>query len=311
MKKNRTEISADRMIRSPKPLAARILYGFVVLTALLAQPQQPRAQEKSFLWKVQSQQNTIYLLGSIHALRRENYPLKPAIEQAYEKSKRLILEIDLGAAAQDKVQGIILQKGVYLDGRSLQQTVSDKTFSLFQKQVEEFGLPIAAFNRFKPWYAAVTLLSLKLNKLGFDQKQGVDWSFFNRAKNDQKPVVGLETLEYQMGLFDQMSAGDQEEMLLQTLKAMDSLEKDLDKLIRGWVAGDVNALDSLLLESFRQHPKVEQALLIDRNRQWLPKVEAYLSQSDPCLVVVGAAHLIGKGGLIELLKARGYTVEQM
>src|SRR5881227_3728012 len=98
-----------------------------------------------------------------------------------------------------------------------------------------------------------------------------------------------------MGLFDQMSAGDQEEMLLQTLKAMDSLEKDLDKLIRGCVAGDVNALDSLLLESFRQHPKVE----------------AYLSQSDPCLVVVGAAHLIGKGGLIELLKARGYTVEQM
>jgi uncharacterized protein len=311
MKEHRSEISTHRTIRKPNRLASAILYGIAVGIAFLAQPQESRAQGKSFLWKVQSKQNTIYLLGSIHALRPENYPLKPAIEQAYERSKRLVLEIDLGSAAPDKVQALILQKGVYLDGRTLRQSVSEKTFSLLQKQAEEFGLPIQAVERFKPWYAAITLLSLKLNKLGFNQRQGVDWYFFSRAKKDHKEVAGLETLEYQFGLFDEMSIADQEEMLLQTLKEMDLLERELDKLVRGWVGGDVNALDTLLLESFREHPKVEQSLLIERNRQWLPKVEGYLARGEPCLVVVGAAHLIGSGGLVEILKARGYTVEQM
>jgi uncharacterized protein len=309
MRQNRTQFFAYRAIRNRPRVAATILYAVAAFVALLAQ--QARAQEKSFLWKVQSKQNAVYLLGSIHALRQGNYPLKPAIEQSYEKSKRVIFEIDLGSASPEKIQDLVLQKGVYLDGRTLQQSITNQTFALLQKQAEEFGLPMAAVNRFKPWYAAVTLLSLKLQKAGLNQAQGVDRYFFTRAKSDQKEVVGLETLEYQFGLFDQMPAADQEAMLLQTLKEMDLLEKDLDKLIQAWMAGDAKALDSLLLDSFREHPKLEQSLLVDRNRQWLPKIEDYLSQSDPCLVVVGAAHLLGKSGLIELLRQRGYSVEQM
>ena len=289
----------------------RVVCGLSFFLALFSACPQLRAQEKSFLWKAQSKTNTVFLLGSVHFLRKENYPLKSAIEQAYQKAKRIVLEIDLQSAAPDKIQSLIVQKGLYPDGSSLQQSVSGETFSLLEKRAQEFGLPVAALNRFRPWYAAVTLLSLKLNRLGFDQKQGLDRYFFDRAAKDKKDIAGLETLEYQIGVFDQMSPSDQEQMLLQTLKEMDLLEKDLDKLIQGWLAGDIEALDALLLESFRQFPKMQKIILVDRNRQWLPKIESLLSQGDPCLVVVGAAHLVGKEGVIEMLKTRGYTVEQL
>src|ERR671925_1599012 len=110
MKQKGTQTSVGSKIRSRAGITAKILYGAAAFLTLLAL--QAGAQEKSFLWKVQSKQNTVFLLGSIHALKKENYPLKPAIEQSYEKSKRVIFEVDLGSAAPDKVQGMILQKGV-------------------------------------------------------------------------------------------------------------------------------------------------------------------------------------------------------
>jgi len=285
-----------------------LAFGFLFFLALFAVSEPLCAQEKSFLWKVQSEKNTVYILGSAHFLKKENYPLKAAIEQAYEKAKKLVLEIDLQSAAQENT--LILQRGLYHD-KTLQQTVSRETFSLVESRAQEFGLPVAALNRFKPWSAAMTLVTLKLNKLGFDQKHGVDRHFFDRAKKDQKDVLGLETLEYQIGIFDQMPASDQEQMLRRTMKDLDLLEKELDRLIQAWLSGDIKTLETLLLESFREYPKMHRKLLLDRNRQWVPAIENYLSQGEPYLIVVGAAHLVGKGGVIELLKNRGYIAEQM
>lgn len=291
--------------------ALKLATSFLFLAVFFTAAERPTAQEKNFLWKIRSNKNTVYILGSAHFLKKENYPLKPAIEQAYTNTKKLVLEIDLQNAAQEKSQGLILQRGLYDDGRTLQRAVSREIFSLVEKRAQEFGLPVAALDRFKPWSAAMTLLALKLNKLGFDQKYGVDWHFFERAKGDQKDVLGLETFEYQIGIFDQMSPADQEQMLGRTLKDLDLLEKDLDRLIQAWLAGNVKTMEALLLESFREYPKMYEKLLVDRNRHWLPHIENYLSQSEPYLIVVGAAHLVGKDGLIELLKERGYSAQQM
>jgi uncharacterized protein YbaP (TraB family) len=285
--------------------------GFLFLPLVFAAVERLTAQEKNFLWKIRSEKNTVYVLGSVHFLKKDNYPLKPGIEEAYANTKKLVLEVDLQNAAPEKSQGLILQRGLYDDGRTLQQAVSREIFSLVEKRAQEFGLPAAALDRFKPWSAAMTLLSLKLNKLGFDQKYGLDWHFFERAKRDRKDVVGLETFEYQIGIFDQMSSSDQEQMLGRSLKDLDVVEKEVDRLIHAWLTGNVKTMEALLLESFREYPKMHQKLLIDRNRQWLRHIEDYLSQSEPYLLVVGAAHLVGKGGLIELLKERGYSAQQM
>ncbi|HZD42253.1 MAG TPA: TraB/GumN family protein, partial [Terriglobales bacterium] len=175
---------------------------------------------------------------------------------------------------------------------------------------EELGLDVRAMSSLKPWAAAVILAAMKLRKLGFDPEVGVDRYFADRANQAGKPVHGLETPEFQIELLDQMSRGDQELMLLQTLKEMDLLEDNVGRIISAWKNGRSGAMEKLMLASMRETPEVRRKLIDDRNRSWVPQLEQILSGGDDVLVVVGAAHLVGRSGVIELLKQRGYRVEQ-
>jgi len=99
-------------------------------------------------------------------------------------------------------------------------------------------------------------------------------------------------------------------MLLQTLKDIRSIEGAVGAIVQAWASGDMKALDSILLQNLKEYPEVYQRLILDRNRAWLPKIESYLAQRENYLVVVGAGHMAGKDGVIEMLKAKGYSVEQ-
>jgi len=282
-----------------------LLVGFFVLVGGAA------AEDKSFLWQVQSDKSRVYILGSVHFLKKENYPLKESIETAFANTQKLVLEIDLKSADAATVQRVTLEKGINLDGSSLQQNVSPDTYSLAEKRAKELGIDIRALGALKPWLVALTMTSLQLQKLGFDHNAGVDRYLAARAMKSGKTVAALETVAFQIGLMDQLSQRDQESMLRQSLAEMDRLEKSLDRIIRSWITGDVAALEALLLSGMRDYPAVHQKIIVDRNRRWLPQIEKIIEHGDPTLVVVGAAHLVGKDGVIELLKSRGYRVEQM
>jgi uncharacterized protein YbaP (TraB family) len=293
-----------------RPIIA-VTVRLVLLSTLFVLIDESRAQEKSFLWQLQSGKGDIYILGSIHFLRRENYPLNPTIEKAFDSAKKLVFEIDLKSAGSGTVQRLTLEKGLHRDGKTLQQNVSAETYSLAAKRAQELGLDIHALSPLKPWVVALTMASLQLQKLGFDPNSGVDRYLAGRATKAGKPIAGLETAAFQIGLMDQLSASDQESMLRQSLREMDLLDKGLDQIVRSWAAGDVPALEQLLLNAMREYPAVHQKIVVDRNRRWLPEIERLIKQGESALVVVGAAHLVGKEGVIELLKARGYTLEQM
>jgi uncharacterized protein YbaP (TraB family) len=288
-----------------------LTFRWVLLAAVFALFGESRAQEKSFLWQLQSDKGNIYILGSIHLLKRENYPLNPTIEKAFDSTKKLVLEIDLKSADSATVQRLTLEKGLHRNGKTLQQNISAETYTLAAKRAQELGIDIRALSPLKPWVVALTMTSLQLQKLGFDPNSGVDRYLAGRATKAGKSMVGLETAAFQIGLMDQLSASDQESMLRQSLREMDLLEKGLDQIVRSWVAGDVPALEELLLKAMREYPAVHQKIIVDRNRRWLPEIERMIERGESALVVVGAAHLVGKEGVIELLKARGYTLEQM
>jgi uncharacterized protein YbaP (TraB family) len=288
-----------------------LTFRWVLLAAVFALVGESRAQEKNFLWQLQSDKGNIYILGSIHLLKRENYPLNPMIEKAFDSTKKLVLEIDLKSADSATVQRLTLEKGLHRNGKTLQQNISAETYTLAAKRAQELGIDIRALSPLKPWVVALTMTSLQLQKLGFDPNSGVDRYLAGRATKAGKPMVGLETAAFQIGLMDQLSASDQESMLRQSLREMDLLDKGLDQIVRSWVAGDVPALEDLLLKAMREYPAVHQKIIVDRNRRWLPEIETMIERGDSALVVVGAAHLVGKEGVIELLKARGYTLEQM
>lgn len=179
------------------------------------------------------------------------------------------------------------------------------------ERAQGLGLDLRKLEPFKPWVVAIMLTALQLQKLGFDPKYGVDRHFFERAQAANKPVIGLETPESQFSVFDQMSPKQQELMLLQTLRDLELFETGVQRLLGAWNTGDEKLLEALILGGFKEHPELYQRVMLDRNRQWLPSLEGFLAQSEVHMVVVGAGHLVGQGNLIELLKQRGYIVEQM
>ena len=286
---------------------------WVLVIALVAVAAEVRAQDKSFLWQVQPTKSngSVYILGSIHFLKKENYPLKKNIEKAFTNAEKLVLEINLKDAESGAVQRMTLEKGMQRNGKTLDQNISPETYGLAQKRAAELGIDIRALSPLKPWVVALTLTALQLQKLGFDPKHGVDRYLAERAIKSGKSISGLETAAFQIGLIDDLSERDQESMLRQSLKEMDLLDKGLAQIVRAWSTGDVQSLETLLLNSMREYPVVYQRIIVDRNRRWLPEIEKMIEQGESTLIVVGAGHLIGKDGVVELLKARGYTLEQM
>jgi uncharacterized protein YbaP (TraB family) len=291
-----------------KKLRLLTLLGLGFLSVALAR--QLSAQEKSFLWKVDSHQNSLYILGSIHLLNKEAYPLKQSIENAFEQTNKLVLEIDLRSANSDKVQQLMLQKGASSDGTVLHQNVSKETYESVAMRAKELGIDIRLLNSFKPWIVATMMAAVKLQQLGFDSKLGIDRYFADRAIRSNKPIGGLETAEFQLGLFDQFSAKEQELLLRQSMNEMDHLERNVAEIVRAWKSGDVGSLEKYLLAGMRDYPEIHQKVIEDRNRRWLPQIEGMLSRGENALTVVGAAHLVGTNGVIQLLKSRGYRVEQ-
>jgi uncharacterized protein YbaP (TraB family) len=269
------------------------------------------AQEKSFLWQVRSEKNSIYILGSIHLLKKDSYPLKKSIEEAFEASNKLVLEIDLQSATPEKTRQMTLEKGLLRDGTTLAQSLSKETYELTERRAREMGVDLGALSPFKPWVVALTMVSLKLQKLGFDPAYGVDRYLAERARRRARPTGGLESLEFQIGLFDGMSLRDQEMMLREALKELDLLDGGVEQLVRFWTNGDVASVEELLLAGMREYPEVHARIIVERNRRWLPQIEKMLVEGENIMVVVGAAHLVGTQGVIELLKQRGYTVEQL
>jgi uncharacterized protein len=299
---------AQTSMTDHKKLRLLTLLGLGFLSVALAR--QLGAQEKSFLWKVDSHQNSLYILGSIHLLNKEAYPLKQSIENAFERTNKLVLEIDLRSANSDKVQQLMLQKGASTDGTVLHQNVSKETYESVAVRAKELGIDIRLLNSFKPWIVATTMAAVKLQQLGFDSKLGIDRYFADRAIRSNKPTGGLETAEFQLGLLDQFSAKEQELLLRQSMNEMDHLERNVAEIVRAWKSGDVGSLEKHLLAGMRDYPEIHQKVIEDRNRRWLPQIEGLLSRGENALIVVGAAHLVGTNGVIQLLKSRGYRVEQ-
>jgi uncharacterized protein len=139
----------------------------------------------------------------------------------------------------------------------------------------------------------------------------VDRHFFERARKAKKDVLWLETADFQLNLLDSLPAKTQEESLLQTLKELDQFETEFEQIMRAWATGQEKQLNDLLLASFKEYPDIYAKLISERNRSWLPKIEGHFQGGNKTLIVVGAAHLVGPDGVVELLKKKGYSVEQL
>ena len=269
------------------------------------------AQGKNFLWKATRGSGGFYLVGSVHMLAEQYYPLNPALEAAFKDSDLLVEEVDLDQMLAPDAQLLMLKRGMLPADRSLDTVVSPATFEMVQKRLAGLGLPIEPLKRFKPWSLALTLLAVEWQKAGFDADLGLDRHFYERARAENKPIQGLETLEFQISRFDDLPDADQERLLAQTMRELDTQMADVARLADAWKSGDLDSMEQLVLQELKADPRMYERLLVDRNRNWLPRIDVLASRPGRAFVVVGAAHLVGPDGLLAMLRAVGFTVEQL
>ena len=284
---------------------------WLVVAALLFVHGHTAAQTRNFAWKVTGRDGTIYLVGSVHLLTKDFYPLHAALESAYKDSDLLVEEVDIAEMTGPGSQMVMLQKGMQPSSTPLDKVLAPATMALLQKKATELNLPIDALKQLKPWMIALTIESMQWMKAGFDPQLGLDMHFYEQAKKDNKPVQGLETVEYQIARFDEMPMELQDHLLAETLKELDTEQASMSKLVDAWRTGDAATVERIVLKDLQQEPQLYQRLLVERNRNWMPKLEALFARRSRALVVVGAAHLVGPDGLLAMLKAKGFKVEQL
>jgi len=268
------------------------------------------------LWKVSRGTTVIYLFGTVHALPAGVPWLDGKVADALDHSDTLVTEIlDSDPAA---MRDLVMKTALLPEGPTLRAKLSPKGRAAFEKALTANGLPVAAFDRFRPWYAAVALSTLPLLKSGYDPANGVDTTLSARAKQAGKAHEALETAEYQLGLFNQLPEAAQKRYLYEVASGTSTIASDLAKMIRQWKAGHAEELARLMNED-ESDPALLNLLLINRNRNWARWIKARLDRADPqgsakpdtVLLAVGAGHLAGVGSVQQQLAKLGVVVTRV
>ena len=275
---------------------------------VLADSPASEGADKTFMWRVGGDNATVYLLGSVHAMKEDSYPLPSVIETAFDSVDTVVFEVDLDDLDSAAIQ--MLAAGT-LDGEeTLEAVVGPATWSALMVQVERTDIPAAMFRRMKPWMAAVTITALAMTDAGYLPSAGVDAYFSRRADEAGKERIALETVEFQVGLFADLTAEQSLAFLRYTLVDLKTVIPELDELSAHWRAGRVEAVEALMAEGFAEFPELLEKMVTDRNLAWMSPIEELLAGDSDTMVVVGALHLVGEDGLVDLLRKRGYTVER-
>ncbi len=292
----------------------RLLIGIVILVL----PGMAHSQvvgngyNNSLIYKIQSDTNTVYILGSIHVLAEEYYPLTRSFSYAYYNSQKIIFEIDPEILFSPETAKNNEKHYTFQNGQTLKSVLSPGTYQLLKKKLEPLGLDMTQIDTLKPWVVYLNMSGKFDSSIEFRPDLGIENYFYRRAKDAWKPTGGLETVQDQIEVFDRLPMKVQEAMLKETLTMTDSKKREQAFLhmVKSWHQGSLKGLEELV-ESMKTFPLFYKKLLVERNHNWVPQIEKFLTEEKNVLVIVGAAHLAGKDGLLTLLKEKGYELERV
>ena len=292
-------------------MSKRWIAALLLATATcLAQAEPPRP----LLWKVSDADNSIYLLGSFHLLKASDYPLADSTYAALKDAEKVVFELSPAEMNDPALGQRMAQAAMRTDGKTLQQSLPASTWAAFEAYAAKRKMPVANFQGFEAWFVSLIVSITEMQAVGLDPKLGLDKHFAELALKAGKPVAGLETGDQQIALFDGMGELEQQQSLQDTLDEVANIESEIDKMHALWRAGDGDGLFAETgAEMKADYPALYERLNRGRNLAWLPRLAAMLddSDSDDTLVVVGALHLLGEDGVVEILRAKGYTVERL
>ncbi len=287
----------------------KLLLTTLALALALPAAAQDADTRRPPLFVLEDGDSKVYLLGSVHVVPEGTLPLPAHVEDAYLDASVLAFELDLDVA-QAGAQGMM---AAAMDEVTIGDALSAEQKTRLNEALAVLGLPAGAFDAFEPWFGSMTLGVLALQRSGLPvQAGGVDAHFFGRAKADDKERVAFETVELQTAVFDDLTTDTQVSFLMESLETpLDSMTTQFGALVDAWATGDDDGLAALMNDGMTQ-PEIFEALLVARNRAWIPQIESLLARDgENALVVVGAGHLVGESSVIDMLRQAGYTVERL
>lgn len=285
-----------------KRLCSALLAPLLLASALCAQ---------SAVWKVTRNGHTLFLGGTCHYLRATDLPLPPEFDAAFAQAASVWFETDLAELQSPATQQKLATQAFYTDGSSLDTKLSPEAWKLARDWCAKAGLPPAQVRLFKPWMLMMTIMGVELQRLSFTP-EGVDVQYQRKAASARKRTGQLETVDQQIEFLTHLGEGAESELIVSTLLDLDRLPAVLGDIVAAWRGGDLAKLDELLSREMRQnYPGIHAALIANRNKAWLPKLETMLADTPQEFVLVGTAHLAGDDGLVALLRQKGCTVEQL
>ena len=263
------------------------------------------------VYQVEGPNGRFYLAGSMHLLHAERASLPAPLERAYRNSASIVMEIDTDDGDAQDAGARLLEAAQLAPDTSLQALLGEARWNTVRSALAEAGFDAERASRFEPWGLALLLTQAGFARQGYTSAAGVEQQLTERARRDGKPISGLETAAMQIALLDGLDMNVQRQMLDLTLEEVQEMPQMLDELDDAWRAGDLQRLEALLLEGYRQMPELYTALLVERNRRWVSQIRAWPTTAPPRLVLVGALHVVGEQGLPALLQRAGYTVQRL
>lgn len=253
------------------------------------------------LWVVKDADTTIYLFGTVHALKPNLSWFDAAVKTAFDASGQLVMEIPIPDPAE--AQKIVLPLAMAPAGETLTAKLPADKRTAYAAALTKLGVPPAALDQFEPWFAAVTMAQLSLQKAGFSPNEGVEMSLNAAAKAAGKPISGLETLQQQLGYLHDLPRADQVAFLLEGVKDIDTFDTQINAMLDRWKAGDAEGLSKLMNEDLTAQANLYKVLLVDRNKRWADWIDTRMKTPGTVFIAVGAGHLAGKDSVQTQLAA--------
>ncbi len=300
-----------------KRVLTSLLLGACLLTGTAVAAPAAKAGSTApvpLLWKVTGPGDSrVYLLGSFHMLRADDYPLAADVDQAFAASNRLMFELSPADMQSPDLVGKMMQAAMRTDGSELRRDLDAPTWTKLQAYAAANNMPLAQLQGMKPWFVGLTITLSQLARMGLDPELGLDRHFMKRAADAGKPTSGLESIDTQIAVFAQMSAKEQQQMVAEALDQAEQADALSRKLHDAWRRGDEKTLwNEMAVDMRSQYPQLYKRINTDRNDAWVPKLQQQLQAGQGgTLVVVGALHLLGEDGLVEKLRGKGFKVERV
>ena len=266
---------------------------------------------ESSVWVASSTKATVYLAGSFHMLRESDYPLPAEFFRAYNDSRKIIFEVPPGETESPEYMGKFLSMAIYNDGTTLKEHITTAAYAKAERFCKERNYPLEQYQFFKPTFLVMTLTVSEMNKIGANPQKGIDYFYKDKAMQDGKATGSLETVDQQLSILTSMDANLGSDQILESIEELKQIGVMLGEYLAVWRKGDEAKMEELYIKDLKLYPKLYQTLIVDRNNKWVRNIEGYLNGSGNTMVVVGAAHLVGADGLVNLLRKRGYKVVKL